>query len=167
MTLEEFRQQKDEYLKNDPDSPIPSQDRATFKGLKYYPPNPKLRFELAIDPKVDLAAVTLDTSTGEKRTYQRVGKVTFEVDGQPATLTIFGNWSGMFLLFRDRTSGGETYGAGRYLEPKRLPGGRIALDFNYAYNPYCVYAEHYSCPLPPRENWLAVPIEAGEKDYRD
>ncbi|MCI0396478.1 MAG: DUF1684 domain-containing protein, partial [Chloroflexi bacterium] len=72
--------------------------------------------------------------------------------------------------FRDTTNGQETYGAGRYLDSHRpglnqLGPDRFEVDFNYSYNPYCAYSEYYSCPLPPRENWLKVPIRAGEKNY--
>ena len=69
----------------------------------------------------------------------------------------------LFLPFRDATSGNETYGAGRYLEPEELSTGEIVVDFNLAYNPFCAYSENYSCPLPPFENHLKVPIRAGEK----
>ncbi len=78
---------------------------------------------------------------------------------------------GFFLPFKDATSGRETYGAGRYLDSHRpglqqLEGGRFEIDFNYAYNPYCAYNENYRCPLPPAENWLKVPIHAGEKNFK-
>jgi uncharacterized protein (DUF1684 family) len=75
----------------------------------------------------------------------------------------------LFILFKDATSGKETYGAGRYLdleaERDHTPDGRWILDFNRAYNPWCVYSKDYTCPLVPRENWLEVAIPAGEKDY--
>lgn len=108
--------------------------------------------------------ITLDTSTGETRVFRRAGFLNFPVDGKPAKLTLFVDSNGYFLPFRDATSGTETYGAGRYLEPEES-GGKIRVDFNYAYNPYCAYSEHFSCPLPPRENWLTVAIRAGEKVY--
>ena len=72
---------------------------------------------------------------------------------------------GFFLPFRDATSGSETYGAGRYLDIDPDEDGTVTIDFNMAYNPFCVYSEAYSCPLPPTENWLDVPITAGEKDF--
>jgi hypothetical protein len=76
----------------------------------------------------------------------------------------------LFVPFRDLTSGKETYGAGRYLDLKagkdQTPTGKWLLDFNKAYNPWCAYSEDYACPLTPPENWLNVPIYAGEKDYK-
>jgi len=76
----------------------------------------------------------------------------------------------LFVPFRDATSGKETYGAGRYidLEPEeRLNNeGKWVLDLNKAYNPWCAYSDAYICPLVPTENWLKVPVRAGEKDYK-
>ena len=72
----------------------------------------------------------------------------------------------LFVPFRDATSGKETYGAGRYLEVESPgPDGRVRVDFNAAYNPYCAYNPDWSCPIPPGENWLSVPIRAGEKTF--
>jgi hypothetical protein len=93
-------------------------------------------------------------------------EVEFSVDEQAVALTVFRNpqQAGWFLPFRDSTSGGETYGAGRYVELEE-EGGGFVLDFNYAYNPFCAYAPHWACPVPPAENTLAVAIAAGEKIY--
>ena len=109
----------------------------------------------------------MPTTTGEVRAYRRSGKVSFEVDGEPATLTLYTtpHGNGWFVPFRDATSGTETYGAGRYLDLERTGDGSVMLDFNLAYNPYCAYDQRYSCPLPPVENWLQVPIRAGERNY--
>ena len=114
----------------------------------------------------------METSTGEMRLYRRYGRITFQVNGEEAQLTIYSDPHGQdfFLPFRDATSGKETYGAGRYLDNHRpaltpLANDQFQIDFNFSYNPYCAYNPHYSCPLPPRENWLSVPIEAGEKNY--
>ena len=67
---------------------------------------------------------------------------------------------GLFLPFQDANAGGETYGAGRYLEPDELPRGALHVDFNYAYGPYCQYNDNWVCTVPPMENWLRVPIRA-------
>jgi len=73
----------------------------------------------------------------------------------------------LFIPFKDATSGKETYGAARYLEIEETEVGIFLVDFNKAYNPYCAYSEAYSCPFPPRENWLEVAIKAGEKKFKD
>jgi uncharacterized protein (DUF1684 family) len=70
----------------------------------------------------------------------------------------------LIVLFRDATSGEETYPLGRYVDPQRLPDGRYVLDFNAAYNPACAFSDHYNCPIPPKANTLPVAIRAGEKD---
>ena len=84
-------------------------------------------------------------------------------------LTVFKDQSGdaLFLLFADATSGKETYGAGRYLEIQMQPQGRLLVDFNYAYNPYCAYNENWSCPLTPAENRLRVPNTSGGESIRE
>ncbi len=89
------------------------------------------------------------------------------MNGQEAELTIFAGDHGYFLPFVDSLAGEETYGAGRYLEPERLSNGKFSVDFNLAYNPYCAYNERWSCPLPPAENRIQVPIRAGEMNYQE
>ncbi|MDA1330355.1 MAG: DUF1684 domain-containing protein [Chloroflexi bacterium] len=107
----------------------------------------------------------MQTSTGDVRSYTRYGRFSIAVDGQEAELTLYSSPHGYFLPFVDANAGKETYGAGRYLDPEPLPDGKFLIDFNLGYNPYCVYNENYSCPLPPAENRVAVAIEAGEKNY--
>lgn len=164
--LEEFRRNKNEFFRTGHESPISEQDRTSFAGLKYFPENPTLKFLVPVE-KVSEENVSFTTSTGETKVYKKIGKLKFEVENQPAELTLYQAESGTYFLpFRDATSGKETYGAGRYLEVEEKEG-KFELDFNYAYNPYCAYNEGYSCPLPPAENWLKVPIQAGEKNYHD
>jgi uncharacterized protein (DUF1684 family) len=109
----------------------------------------------------------MQTSTGDIQVYTRVGRFRFLVDGQDAELTIYEGPNGLFLPFVDALAGQGTYPAGRYLEPEALPARRYLVDFNLAYNPYCAYNEHWSCPLTPSENRLRVPIRAGEKIFDD
>jgi len=107
------------------------------------------------------------TSTGKVRTYVRAGKLSFEIH-KKQSLTLFRSTSDSnhyFLPFRDATSGVTTYGGGRYLDMAVEAGGWVVLDFNYAYNPFCAYNDDYDCPIPPAENSLSIPIEAGEKAY--
>ena len=99
---------------------------------------------------------------------RRAGLVRFDVDGESAQATLFSDDDdpGLFLPFRDATSGRETYGAGRYLDVQPPDAdGDVVIDFNLAYNPYCAYSEGFSCPLPPAENRLDVPIRAGEMTF--
>ena len=107
----------------------------------------------------------MQTSTGDERTYTHYGQFQLTVDGEPAQLTIYADEHGFFLPFVDALAGKETYGGGRYLQPRPLGNDHFLVDFNVAYNPYCAYNEAWSCPLPPRENWLRVPIRAGEQSF--
>ena len=163
--LEEFRAAKDAYFRDDPASPLPASTRWTFRGLAYYPEAPALVFEVTPEPFDEVEAVVMGTSDGETREYGRWARVRFAVDGTEQWLTVFRqpDSGDLFLPFLDAGAGSETYGAGRYLDLPVLEGGRLLLDFNYAYQPYCAYSTAYSCPIPPAENRLGVHIRAGER----
>ena len=93
--------------------------------------------------------------------------MTLEIAGRRQALSLFDTGHpGLFLPFRDTTSGRETYGGGRYLDLDPNEDGTVTIDFNLAYSPFCAYNDGYSCALPPAENWMQVPIEAGEKTWR-
>ncbi len=166
MELEDFRREKDNFFRQ-PDSPLKPEQRAGFSGLKYFSENPELRFSLPLDTEVAHDFIMMQTSTGGQQRYTRIGKISFSVAGQPAELFVYKDEHGFFLPFRDATGQDATYPAGRYLEPATGADGRLTVDFNLAYNPYCAYNERFSCPIPPRENWLAVRIEAGEKRFHE
>lgn len=163
MSLEHFRRDKDNFFKRHPQSPLTPEQKRHFTGLNYFPENPALDLEVEVTVFPTPETISIPTSTGQTQTYQRYGQFRFEVDGQPATLTIYAGEHGFFLPFVDALAGVETYPAGRYLEPERLAGNRFAVDFNLAYNPYCAYNDRWSCPLTPAENRLRVAIRAGEK----
>jgi hypothetical protein len=163
--LDEFRREKDQFFGESHHSPLLPEQRQDFSGLNYFPENPKLRLEVEVEPFEQQDQIQIQTNTGDVRTYRRYGRFEFEVDGQPAQLTILENEDGFFLPFVDSQSGEITYGAGRYLEPTPIPGGKFEIDFNLAYNPYCAYNERWSCPITPPENRLKVPIRAGEKVF--
>jgi hypothetical protein len=161
--LEDFRKAKDEFFAHDPHSPLTVEQKRRFTGLEYFLENPELRLELEIDELPQKDVIEMQTSTGDVQKHTRFGKVRFTVDGEPVELTIYADPHGFFLPFVDSLAGKETYGAGRYLEPQPIGKGKMLVDFNYAYNPYCAYNDRYSCPLTPWENRLKVPIRAGEK----
>lgn len=165
--LERFRMDKDEYFRRASDSPLTPEQQAHFNGLDYFAANASLALELAVEMDKTGGVVLLQTSTGDVREYERFGRIRFEVEGAPAELTIFGDGDDLFLPFVDALAGSETYPAGRYLEPRLLPNGKVLVDFNYAYNPYCAYNDRWSCPFPPPENRLKVAIRAGEKIFAE
>lgn len=164
--LQHLRQRKDQMFRDDHHSPIPAGQRRSFSGLRYFPPAPDLAFDLEVEP-ADGSTLEIPTSDGSRRRYRRSGRVRFEVDGEQAELVLLSreDEEGFFLPFRDATSGSESYGAGRYLDVGPSEEGRVHVDFNLAYNPYCAYDDAYSCPLPPPDNWLRVPVRAGEAAY--
>ncbi len=168
--LQEFRAHKDHFFAHSEHSPLPPEDRAKFAGLDYFPENPALSFVLQLEtdgPGIG-ERVELPTTDGRSKPFVRAGRITFTANGTPVTFSVFkepvrGRY---FLPFRDGTAGNETYSLGRYLDPQELPDGKLLVDFNYAYNPYCAYSDGWSCPIPPEENVTPVRIEAGEKAYR-
>jgi hypothetical protein len=165
--LEAVRLAKDEFFARDPHSPLTADQKARFAGLEYFAENADLRLEVVAQALPDAEPIHLQTSTGDVQTYARISRFGFRVEGREAELTIFEGQNGLFLPFVDALAGEQTYPAGRYLDPEPLPGGRYLVDFNLAYNPYCAYNAHWSCPLTPFENRIKVPIRAGEKIFRN
>ena len=180
--VERHREEKDEYFRSRPNSPIPADQREAFDGLSYYPPDPDYQFELPLHEHDEKEWVTVGTSTEGEHEYVRWGEFRVEIHGDAVDVQAYKadpDDDRLWVPFRDRTSGDETYGAGRYLdlEPGSHRsddgdgdgdgdgGGEWTLDFNEAYNPTCAYSDVYECPLPPTENWLNVEIAAGERSY--
>jgi hypothetical protein len=171
--IEKRREVKDRFFRSRyPGSPIPFEDRAKFKGLDYFPLDPDYRFELELHEHKEKKIVRMAYTKGQERDFLRWGEFRFKVSNKEQLIQAYKNApeeEKLFILFRDATSGQETYGGGRYLdlEPNkdRTADGKWILDFNKAYNPWCVYSENYTCPLVTLENWLEVPIKAGEKNY--
>ncbi len=166
------RDQKDTYFAIHPQSPIPLDDRDAFTGLAYYPPDQAYRFELKLHEHAQKTKVPMTYTAGETKEFLRWGEFRFMIGGDAQVLQVYKSSPedpAFFLPFRDATSGGETYGAGRYLDLKperhQTEEGTWILDFNQAYNPWCAYNTAYTCPFVPPENWLDVAIPVGEKQY--
>jgi uncharacterized protein (DUF1684 family) len=178
--LTAFRNGRDELFRTHPQSPIPQPDRTAFGGLSYFDHDPAFRVITRLEPVEDPAEIVIETGGPDGAIhYRTAGRVAIELGGQARSLTVFwlvGYGGGLFLPFRDATSGKETYGGGRYLLDtiKNTYGlaldisagsSEITLDFNYAYNPSCAYDALWACPLAPRDNWLDVPVTSGEKIF--
>jgi hypothetical protein len=165
------RQQKDEAFARDPGSPAAHSSCGPFSGLKYFEPDPGLRFEAKLQRTERPESVIMTTSKGTRQLFNRVGHFDLQVAGQNVRLFAYQSAEredpSIFIPFRDATSGTESYGAARYIDLEVEHNDVYAVDFNLAYNPYCAYSDDYVCPLPPRENWLKVAIRAGEKKYHD
>lgn len=178
--VREFRSGRDALLRQHPQSPIPPGERAGFDGISYFPPDPSFRVTGRLTPPESDDEIVIETGgpDGEIR-YRRAGVLSLrlkDVDCRLTVLSLVAYGGGLFLPFRDATSGKQTYGGGRYLfdTVKNTDGlalevvagsNQVVIDFNYAYNPSCAYDPHWACPLAPRENWLEVAVEAGEKVY--
>lgn len=169
--IEQLRKEKNNSIQEGDDSPFG--DSIEFKGLKYFPVDGKYRVDARLVEIQQKKPVSLPTSDGKQKTYLEYAYAEFTLEGTKNKLVILeimdmGPYRGtLFLAFSDKTSADETYGAGRYLDIKKVPGAKsVTLDFNEAYNPYCAYNDNYSCPFPPKENILTVAIRAGEKTYK-
>ena len=165
MDVRERRQAKEEYFRHAQDSPLTVEQRRAFGGLSYFDPDPAYRFVVSLDPAGDDLTEEVEMSDGSTNELELAGTLRFRVDATDVSLVAYRQGHDLFIPFRDATSAHETYGAGRYVEAEPIEDGGWQLDFNLAYNPYCAYNEHWRCPLPPRENWLSVPIRAGEKTF--
>jgi uncharacterized protein (DUF1684 family) len=168
------REEKDDFFAEHPQSPIPPEHRDEFSGLDYFDPDPEYRIEASVTVHDDPEPVPMETTAGNEVRYVRI--VTFEFDLGDDPVELHGykqrpddDEEAVFVPFRDKTTGQESYRGGRYLElhPENdlADGDVVTLDFNLAYTPFCAFSDTFSCPLPPEENWVDVEIRAGERDW--
>jgi uncharacterized protein (DUF1684 family) len=139
-----------------------------FEGVDNYEFQPDWRFEARFIPAEEGQTIEIANVLGQISPSPVSGYAEFERDGKTYRLLGLGDESSesVWFLFADRTSGRETYGAGRYLYSDGLPSdGRLVIDFNKAYNPPCAFSEYATCPLTPQENRLNLAVTAGEKNY--
>jgi uncharacterized protein (DUF1684 family) len=160
-----YREEREQAVRAE----LPRDASSHFRGLRFYPFDPRCRFRAMIEPLVPPEPLTIAASNGEQRSAHRVGHVRLRFPGGVAVLSVFQlddmreqYPDELFLPFRDAGAGTETYGAGRYVDVERLPGGVVNLDFNRAYNPDCAYGIAGRCPITPRENTVPFAIRAGE-----
>lgn len=151
-------------------SPLTPQDRATFIHLDRFDPDPAHVVEARFKPTSRARPFAMRTTTDRLPLYQEVGTLVFTLQGRKCRLKVYRNVElvkspayerHLFVPFTDPTNGESTYGGGRYLDLEGPLADRVMLDLNRAYNPYCAYNSRYSCPIPPRENHLEVPVRAG------
>jgi uncharacterized protein len=164
---------RDRLFRHHPQSPIDPEQRAEFRGIPYFPYDPSLRYLLKLDEPQGRASVTMDVGVDGKvrlHPFARTCGLAAHLGNELTLYWIGGYGGGVFLPFRDATNGHETFGGGRYLldtikgvDLGQVPDGRVILDFNFAYNPSCAYAEQWICPLAPAENRLPNPVRAGER----
>ena len=164
---------RNELFARHPQSALDAAQRAAFEGLDYYEYDPDWRLLVTVEAATDAAVLEVPLEDDGLFEMQRIGYV--QLAAQSVALSLFwvrGYGGGLLLPFRDASGqSGETYPGTRYLldtikgADLGEEGGKLVLDFNFAYNPSCAYNARWHCPLAPQENWLDVPIRAGEKAY--
>lgn len=174
QAIYDYQREKNEEFKNPKTSPLPDRYRKNFEGLDFFPADTTYVVRAFFERTPDSEPFQMPSTTDE-RTWEVVfGIVHFQLNGQKHQLEVYqglelrnseGFKDYLFLPFLDLTNGEETYGGGRYLDLKIPKSDTLILDFNKAYNPYCVYNKKYSCPLVPRQNFMNTKVLAGVKDF--
>jgi uncharacterized protein len=184
--IEQQRKEKDDYMKNDPQSPFNFKSKVHFENLKYYDVNPDYVFKSKLYEFKNKDTIKIFGTKGEERKAVKVGyvKINFSKSNpsgrnQEENVNVYKGVSKTgeeyySIWFTDKTTNNETYGVGRYLdfEPAYIKGTSnldtnfvYTIDFNLAYNPYCSYSSMYSCAIPTKDDHIDVAIEAGEKKF--
>jgi len=172
--LTPFQKEMNEFFKDASISPLKEKDLKTFRGLDFFVFDSSYVVNAALTRTPDEKSFKMKTTTDRLPEYIKYGTVTFDLFGKSYSLNIYKNLEGinkegyrdyLFLPFLDDTNGFESYGGGRYIDLDIPKGSNLVIDFNSAYNPYCVYDEKYSCPIVPKDNYLPLEINAGVKDY--
>lgn len=172
ISVEKFQKQLNKEFKNPDQSPLSAKDRKDFKALEFF----------AIDTTFNVVAefvrtpfetpFEMPTTTERKPVYVKYGELYFTLKGKEYKLNVYQNQHPkpeykdyLFLPFTDLTNGEGSYAGGRYIDMTIPKSKNVSIDFNKAYNPYCAYSGKYSCPIPPAENYLDLPVTAGVKAY--
>lgn len=166
--IQKWRAEKDAFMRQSSQSPVPAGQRASFPPLDYFPIDPSYRTPAGLEELPGGPTMEMPTSTGQVRKMRRVGRLSFTLKGRQFALTAFveadqTDMRRLFVPFGDLSNAADTYRGGRYLDLDRTATGIYDLDFNKAYNPFCYYNASYDCPIPPPENRLDIAIRAGEK----
>ena len=168
---ERWRAGRDDLFGRHPQSAIAPEDRRSFRGLRYFPYDPRFRFSAPLIAGPESERFQVQTSTGEDIWLRPAGRVELPIGTLPVFwIDVYGG--GIFMPFRDLTAGKETYGGGRYLldtvkgaDLGSTDDGHLVLDLNFAYHPSCHYNYRWSCPLAGPQSRLEARIEAGEMTW--
>lgn len=171
-TLLHRQHYKQEFI-TEKNSPLKAEDTGY---LRFYKPDAKYKIAATFTPNSDTTSFTIPTSSGKLKRFRKYGSAAFTFNGKKQKLQLYQNLqllqdtahaNHLFLPFKDLTNYETTYGGGRYidLEIKNIQNGRVTIDFNKCYNPYCAYSDGYNCPIPPDANKMKIRIEAGEQKF--
>lgn len=170
-----YQQHLNDTFANPEESPLTQEALKKFKGLDFFPISEKYRLKAKFIRTPHEPPFRMITTTDRRPVYEKYGEVHFMLDEKAITLNVYQSHSlretaeyrnYLFLPFTDLTNGQETYEGGRFIDLAIPEGHEITIDFNKAYNPYCAYNGKYSCPIPPKENHIALSIRAGVKKFR-
>ena len=172
----QFQKNMNEHYADSAKSPLKKKDLAIFQALEFFSINEKYFVKATFKRTKKEKPFEMKTSTDRKPLYVKYGELHFEIDGKVFKLNVYQNVDlkkkpgyddYLFLPFSDLTCGKESYIGGRYIDMKIPKSGKVTIDFNQAYNPYCAYNYKYSCPIVPLENDLDIEINAGVKKFHD
>ncbi len=168
--ISDYQNKLKEEWANPETTPLKADERTDFKGISFFSIKKKYIINANFAPIENGKILPFPTSAKKIKYYKEYGIVNFKLNGKQHELTIYqsdppieGYETSLFLPFTDETNGNTTYGGGRYidLELSDIQDGKVEIDFNKAYNPYCAYSKYYNCPIPPANNYLETEILAG------
>ena len=171
-----FQEEQNNFFKDASKSPLKSKDLKAFEGLDFFPIDSMFVVKAQLKRTPNAPYFEMKTTTNRVTRERIFGVLSFTINGQLLKLKVYQSEPNvdsdsdsdyLFLPFLDATNGETTYGGGRYIDLSIPATDALIIDFNKAYNPYCAYNEKYSCPIVPRENYLALEIRAGVKRFKD
>ena len=162
--LIEYRKDRNDFLNKSSKSPL----KDTNYKLEYYEPNVNFRVIARVTKNEKRDTIIMATSTGEIEKFLDFAFLDFKLGKSEYSMPVYkylegNNIGDLFFCFLDKTNSSSTYAGGRYIDIEFENARRIELDFNKSYNPFCVYNEKYSCPIPTKKNYIDFEIKAGEK----
>ena len=167
-----YRTEKNKFMLGSPQSPL--ELKSAFKGLAYFAPDPNYKVVAPLKILSDTSVYLMRMTDKGSERFRKFGFVTFVLGTDSCRLCLYqylnagGSHNKLFVPFADLSNGKETYAGGRYLDIEMPAADQtVVLDFNLAYNPFCVYNHHFVCPVPPAENRLKVRIPVGEMVYSE
>ena len=169
--LTPFQREINDFFKDASVSPLKKRDLKNFRGLDFFTYDSTYLVTAKLTKTPKEKPFMMLTTTDMMVEYIKYGTVSFELLNNQYSLDIYKNLEdpnerdNLFLPFLDDTNGNESYGGGRYINLSIPQGDNLIIDFNSAFNPYCVYDEKYSCPIVPRENYLPLEIKAGVMNF--
>ena len=161
-----FRKTKDETFRTSDESPI--KEKESFKGLAYFDFNQQWIISFKVDRLDKIEKININMTDGSQEEMLKFGYISATIEGKEVKLALFQHADGnLFLPFTDKTAPKETYGGGRYVDISlnKLNDKTILVDFNQAYFPYCAYNPTFTCPIPPKSNFIPIRIAAGERNF--